>query len=588
MADVAAHLREPSPFALMAMASGIIEATTPRPPDDWLGSERELGDGPSIYLAFADSGWPSMAALALAIATMVPDDVLAQRIRGAVDPAVVSSGPPWLASMGSIEITGAWLQTDVLGDGENVVVSWRWRGGGAATAFVYVDHNMGTLVKDAFVIPDEGQRLMAEYSVMQDESVTTVPLDPAATRARIVEAIESGERTVPPFETDSWPASRPMVEWVVRHLPEGGVGYERPEWLEADSERLLDDFISSQHGAVPGLRPEQVRDLADPLVWFASAYGPGDPLRWSPVSVEIVLADWYPRKVMGLPDDELVRLPDVLAGFVRFAHETTSIPRQLTDETMDAVERWRPAFLDAIQRRDTTPVTNAMRLARIAAGFDADEYDDEYDDDEGWFVDDRDSWSGLSDEEFTARALQTVESDLVAMAGGVDAYEALTDDPLGEIEFDWTGVPSAVRQPTADTLLLLDTWATELFDDEVRTIARGVLAGVVAVDPAVFNRSPRTDALAAAILAYLLNRLTGRMGRKERRQMPWQVFTQKELAAATGVSASSLSSRSRTVANVVDRADLDWPTLLHSTQRREMLEIKQRLADWHASEQRNA
>ncbi len=70
--------------------------------------------------------------------------------------------------------------------------------------------------------------------------------------------------------------------------------------------------------------------------------------------------------------------------------------------------------------------------------------------------------------------------------------------------------------------------------------------------------------------------------------MPWQVFTQKELAAETGVSASSLSSRSRTVANVVDRADLDWPTLLHSTQRREMLEIKQRLADWHASEQRNA
>lgn len=62
--------------------------------------------------------------------------------------------------------------------------------------------------------------------------------------------------------------------------------------------------------------------------------------------------------------------------------------------------------------------------------------------------------------------------------------------------------------------------------------------------------------------------------------MPWQVFTQKELAEATGVSASSISSRSQTVANVVERADIDWPRLLHSTQRAEMLETKRVIAEW--------
>jgi hypothetical protein len=232
-----------------------------------------------------------MGALALAVAALHPDARLAARIRAAVDPTVLRSGPRWLASVDTIEITGTWLQSDVLGDGENVVVSWRWPDGSAATAFVYVDHNMRTLVKDAFVVSDEGDRLMAQYSMMQAEYMTTVPLDPGAARARIVEAIVSGERSVPPFETDSWPAYWPLVEWAVRHLPEGGAGYEHPEWSGAERQQLLDDFVGSPHGAVTGLELEQVRDLADPLVWFACDYGPGDPLRWSPVSVEIVLAD---------------------------------------------------------------------------------------------------------------------------------------------------------------------------------------------------------------------------------------------------------------------------------------------------------
>lgn len=55
---------------------------------------------------------------------------------------------------------------------------------------------------------------------------------------------------------------------------------------------------------------------------------------------------------------------------------------------------------------------------------------------------------------------------------------------------------------------------------------------------------------------------------------------QKELAAATGVSASMISSRTRTVANTVGRARIDWPSILHSTQRREALRFRQLAADW--------
>lgn len=570
VADVGEMLGEPSPFRLMEMASGLIEATTPRPLDDWPGAQVERSDGDSTFLAFARSEWASLEALALAVAVMHPDVGLVERLRSTVRPSTSSSGPPWLARMDAIEITGAWQQTDVLGDGENVLVSWRWPEAAAATALVYVDHNMGTVVKDAFLVPEDGEALLASIAALQPEHGSTVPVDLAVARARVSEAIRAGERTLPPFETDSWPSCRPMLEWVVGHLPAGGVGFERPDWPEVDRQRLLDEFVASPHGVIAGVAPKDVRDLADPLVWFGCDYGPGDPLRWSPVSVEIVLANWYPRKVLGLTEAEVGQVPDVLAGFVRFAHARMSIPPELTDATITAIERWRREFSEA-SCPGRSSVDNAVELARVLAGDDFDELDDD-----DWIDDE------LDDEEFLAQTAAAIELDHIDLVGGRAAYESLTDTPLGDVAFDWSRIPDALLPLTQETLACLDRWAGELYDTEVRTIARGVLAEVIEADPGVFKRSPRTDGLAAAILAYLMRRLTGRMSAEERRRLPWSVFTQKELAAATGVSASSISNRSRTVENVVSRADFEWSAMLHSTQRREVLATRQLIAAWRS------
>ncbi len=572
--DAQARLRERSPFGLMAMASGLIEATTPRPSDSWGRGVVERPDGPSTFESFAVSGWPAMEALALAVAVLHPDELLARRLRAAVDVGQITGGANWLRSMGVISVTDTIVHRDPLGDGENVAVSWRWPDGQAATALVYVDHNMGTVVTDAFVIPESAAALAATYARHGDPHITASPIAPADARARITEAVVSGERMVPPFETDTWPACRPMVEWALRHLPDGGVGYVRPEWSEADRDRLLDDFARSAFAKLRGLSTTQVRELADPLVWFACDYGPGDPLRWSPVSVEIVLTDWYPRKVFAVPELELRRLPEILAGFVRFAHDRRDIPTELTADTLAAVERWRQEFLAAIARPGRSPEANAIRLARFGAGLDPDGYDDLDDDDEVVFFDDSD------DDSYMAGVVEDLETTVVDLVGGRAAYDALGDEPLDDVPVDWSTVPEALRQLTSETLVQLDGWAAELFDTEVRTIARHVLAGVVVADPGVFKRSTRTDALAAAILSFLLGRLTGRFSAKERRQFPWKVFTQKDLAAATGVSASTIGSRTKTIANVVERADIDWPNLLHSTQRREALRTKEHVAEW--------
>ena len=39
-------------------------------------------------------------------------------------------------------------------------------------------------------------------------------------------------------------------------------------------------------------------DMARWFVDFACDYGAGDPLRWSPIAVEILLGDWLPRKAI--------------------------------------------------------------------------------------------------------------------------------------------------------------------------------------------------------------------------------------------------------------------------------------------------
>jgi hypothetical protein len=574
-------LRDPSPLELMLMASAIIELTTPRTTDSWAGRP-ERTDGPSTFMKFATSGDPATESLALAVAAQHPDRQLAENLtiiaRNGRRP---THGPAWLSTMADITVTDTVEQTEVMGDGINLMVSWRWSDGNEATAVIYVDHNMGTIVKDAFVVPIGMETLAAQYDQLDETGLTRAPVSPADLRARVEQATADGERVVPPLETESWPSCRPIVEWVLRHLPGGGTGFARVEWPEADRQLLLDEFVASPFGHVAGLERTTVRDLTDQLVWFGCDYGPGDPLRWSPVSVEIVLSDWYPRKVFGFPEAELRRLPDVLAQFVRFSHDRKGWPGDLTDETLAAVERWRPAFVSAISSPRRSPFGNVTRMARIAAGLNPDDFDD---DDEELFesdlFDDADPFAGLSDEEVIRQAADIAEENLIELAGGRAAYEAMDDKPLPDLPFDWSQVPDDLREQTSEALAVIDRWATELYDPEVGTIARHVLAAVVAGDPRYVRQTARPPELGAAILYYVARRLSERT--VKRSEMPWKVHTQKQLAEATGVPASTISKRQSTVARIVGSVDLDWSSLLHSTERRDFIATRQMVAEWRA------
>ena len=234
----------------------------------------------------------------------------------------------------------------MLGDGDSVLLAARMPGH-ELTAVIYIDHNLGTVVKDAFPAPSPVSDVVGRMrEAMGDLDVRFADIGLADARARVAEAIELGAITFPPFETETWPASRPLTEWLLRLLPEGGTSYVRPVWSKAAKKKLANRFFGSQFGRP--LDDGDRRDLLDQFLWFGTDYGPGDPLRWSPVAVEILLADWIPRKIVADPG-YLSKAPALLRAFIRFCHAERKIRPALTEQTLAAVGKHEPEYQRVIR-----------------------------------------------------------------------------------------------------------------------------------------------------------------------------------------------------------------------------------------------
>ena len=210
--------------------------------------------------------------------------------------------------------------------------------------------------------------------------------------------------------------------------------------------------------------------LIDSLVWFGADYGPGDPLRWSPVSVEIVLVDWFPRKVV---DDveRLARLPDVLRAFIRYCHAERGIREALTTETLEAVDRWEPEYRELIAS-DRPQGVDALFAAMAEL-----------------------------DPDSAPATRERMLTELRHAAGGQAALLALDDAPLPDEPFDWSVVPDDMRERTTQILERMDEVSVALFDVEHRTAARRLLARAVAGDVgrALHTKAPPANTAAAVL-----------------------------------------------------------------------------------------
>ena len=553
MDEVAAALAADDPLPLLGVVSALLAAFDDRPT---LGppGEPSLPPRDDVVQAFFDMPMVETSALLAGIVGLAGDESLRHRVRREIG-SRAHALPRWLLALDEAEpVEGVFEMRHVLGDGDNIVLGVRLPGGHELCAAVYIDHNLGTLVKDAYVVPGRLSELVEMMRDTADDPDTTVTdLDPADARARITEALELSAITFPPIETDTWPACRPLVEWAVGLLPAGGTGYVRPEWTDDDKQALAGRFFASPFGA--GLDDADRRGLLKSLLWFGTDYGPGDPLRWSPVAVEILLADWIPRKIVAdVP--YLAQAPDLLRAFIRFSHAERGIRSELTEETLAAVDEYEPEYQATI--RSPRPQGPMALLAAMGA------------------LDPDGPWPAMDD---VLTGFDPLE-DLAATVGGQEALDALSSEPLPDEPFDWDRVPDDVRPRVGTVLELVDRCCVELLDVELRTAARRLLARVAAADPELFLRRSRLEGTAAAVcwIVATANHLF-----RDRR------LAVKQLTAWFGIGGSP-SAPAKALLQAIDvdpegyaygDGHLGSPDYLTGTHRARMVATRDRLREYH-------
>jgi hypothetical protein len=473
MEETRQSLATGKPLDFLAYVSTLLAALDPRAKDPFeRARQQDAVTVPALVGSFAEVELPETTALLAALAVLGPDELSRARARRAyaVRPHMV---PDWLARLDETLVDRAVESTHVLGDGENVMLNVRLPGYDM-TMVVYIDHNLGTVVKDGFPAPADVDGVVGRLREASDDPdlrYGDIPL--ADARARISEAMEKGGHMFPPLETETWPASRPLAEWLLRLLPEGGTGYARPQWSQAALRKLANRFFGSPFGR--RLDNKDNRNLLDQFLWFGTDYGPGDPLRWSPVAVEILMADWIPRKIAADPAF-LAKAPALLREFIRYCHDERGIRPSLTQETLAAVNHYEPDYQRAIR----SPRPQGPEALLAAMGL-----------------------LGEPDDVFPVEKF--LLDELADEVGGYDVLDSLDDEPLPDEEFAWGSVPEDARDQVQKVLDKCDECADSLLGPEYGTACRRLLARAARGVPGTSLASAKPE-LAAAAVCWVIGR----------------------------------------------------------------------------------
>jgi len=273
-----------------------------------------------------------------------------RRARAAADRLAADgvSEAPWSGALGRARPTAAALMyEEAFDDGVSVLVEFSGPDVEPHTLGIYIDHNMGGLVKDAFVagalseVRDELERQAAQEG---GPAIRDLDLDEA--RARVSAALYMLDHTYdPPVSEDVRPL-RALIDARMRLLPDG---YElRDDFEELTSQehnQLRSEFLASPEGR-RWRGDEDAEDAVSTAIDFGAGYNHGGPLRWSPVVVEIFMTSWLARKVAREPEF-FERVPDVLRDWIAYAGRRRGVPSKLLREAVGAVNLYRGEMLEA-------------------------------------------------------------------------------------------------------------------------------------------------------------------------------------------------------------------------------------------------
>lgn len=284
---------------------------------------------------------PDALALLHGIAA-IADEPLASSARAGIVRlhAAGRADPAFADRIGRHRFLDAWTSIDEYGDQEMVAVSFVDPADQPHALAFMIDHNFQGLVREAFLAPDL-DAIRTSWSETSEMAIAQ--LDAQGLADRLGQGLRMYGQYLDPPCSDDVRELAVLMRARLRALPPA----REPEYREVgDEERqaVVAGFAASREAG----RSLEMAELARYFVDYRFDYTEGDPLRWSPIAVELCLLDWFPRKVT-LDDDELAAVPDVLRRFVRYAGRQRGLSRERIAETLAALDEFEPQFLAAMR-----------------------------------------------------------------------------------------------------------------------------------------------------------------------------------------------------------------------------------------------
>ena len=291
----------------------------------------------ALLRAIAVLGWPSRDGDRIAVELVRRNHTL----------------PRWLESLDPMTVREVMTLGHVLGDGEDYLLACAPAPAMSSRSSSTSTTTWARWSRTPSPSPPPSRPWRSEHAAIWRTTPTpplpsvTVQTPRRAFARRSRPAITSSRRSKPP------PGRSAVPWWSGRwaECPGAGRATTTPGSARRRARPSSKRFLASAQAAD---LDEVQRDLVDPLVWFCAGHRSGDPLRWSPVVVEIALLDFFPRKVL-VPPAELARVPGLIRAFVRFAHTERGVRPVHTDATVAAVDRLETEFLAMVRERRVRP-----------------------------------------------------------------------------------------------------------------------------------------------------------------------------------------------------------------------------------------
>jgi hypothetical protein len=327
--------------------------------------------GEPLLRRLARLGDPAATVALASIATLDDGElgVLAGELLAGVTP--LAGAPRWVEQIGESQIIGAAVMSEaVFDDARTVLLESRHPDGETMAVGVLIDRNLGGLAKDVLVAESIGQvaGAMGRYATGEKAQLQLEQIEPGVAAGMIRAAIARTDMTWdPPVDEDFWPG-RALALLRADQTPGAVQPPEPSELPAAERNRLRDEFLTSFEGR--GFAPEgEEAWVASLAIDFCAGYTDGDPLRWSPVVVELFMSDWIPRKVLATPA-LLDRLPGALDAWVRFAARRRGIPDWAVNETRASIGKWVGEMANAALDPSVGGPSKQFLMAAKAAGVD--------------------------------------------------------------------------------------------------------------------------------------------------------------------------------------------------------------------------